>query len=67
MISSLKKAITKISRLKNKANNSGKLAVIKTHKIQRNIVVKLNEDAKKSFLKGFFTEKGFNYRQKITL
>ena len=54
MASSLKKAITKRPRLKNKANNSGKLAVKKAHKIQRNIVVKLNKEAKKSFLKRFF-------------
>ena len=54
MTSSLKKAITKIPRLKSKANNSGKLAVKKPHTIQSNIVVKLNEEAKKSFLKRFF-------------
>ena len=45
MTSQLRKAIIKRSRLNNKANKSGKPA----DKTQRNFVVKLNKEAKKTF------------------
>ena len=52
MTSSLRNAIMKRSRLKNKANNSCKLAVKTAYnKHKRNLVVKLNEEVKKIFLK----------------
>ena len=41
----------KRSRLKNKANKSGKPADKTAYKTQRNLVVKLNKEAKKSSLK----------------
>ena len=66
MTSQLRKAIMKRPGLKNKANKSGKPADKTTYKEQRNLVVKLNKEAKKYFLKIFwklcklfFTEKGF--------
>ena len=66
MTSQLRKAIMERSRLKNKANKSGKPADKTAYKAQRNLVVKLNKEAKKYFLKNFwklckpfFTEKGF--------
>ena len=74
------------SRLKNKANKSGKEEDLKAYKKQRNLVLKLNRKAKKNFLKScistndkmkntnlwdlckpFFTEKGSQYDQNITL
>ena len=74
------------SRLKNKANKSGKEEDLKAYKKQRNLVLKLNRKAKKNFLKScistndkmknknfwklckpFFTEKGSQYNQNITL
>ena len=39
------------SRLKNKANKSGKGEDLKAYKKQRNLVLKLNRKAKKNFLK----------------
>ena len=56
MTSQLRKAIMKKSRLKNKVNKSGKLADKTVYKTQRNLVVKLNKEAKKSFLKNQITE-----------
>ena len=74
------------SRLKNKANKSGKEEDLKAYKKQRNVFLKLNRKAKKNFLKScistndkmknknfwklckpFFTEKGSQYNQNITL
>ena len=74
------------SRIKNKANKSGKEEDLKAYKKQRNLVLKLNRKAKKNFLKScistndkmknknfwklckpFFTEKGSQYNQNITL
>ena len=58
------------SRLKNKANKSGKQEDLKAYKKQRNLVLKLNRKAKKNFrklCKPFFTEKGSQYDQDITL
>ena len=46
MTSHLRKAIMKRSRLKNKANKSGKPADKTAYKTQRNLVVKLNKEAK---------------------
>ena len=49
MTSSLRNAIMKRSRLKNKANNSSKLSVKTAYnKYKRNLVVKLNEEVKKN-------------------
>ena len=47
----LRKAIMKRSRLKNKANKSGKSADKTACNTQRNLVVKLNKKVKKTFLK----------------
>ena len=47
-------------RLKNKANNSGKSADKTAYKTQRNLVVKLNKEAKKSFLKNQITKNATN-------
>ena len=74
------------SRLKIKANKSGKEEDLKAYKKRRNLVLKLNRKAKKNFLiscistndkminknfwklcKPFFTGKGSQYRQNITL
>ena len=60
MTSQLRKAIMKRSRLKNKANKSGKLADKTAYKTQRNLVVKLNKEGKKSFLKNQITENTTN-------
>ena len=49
--SHLRKAIMKRSRYKNKANEIGKPADKTDYKTQRNLVVKLNKEPKKSFLK----------------
>ena len=52
MTSSLRNAIMKRSELKIKPNNSCKLAVKTAYnKHKRNLVVKLNEEVKKIFLK----------------
>ena len=53
MTSQLRKAIMKRSWLKNKANESGKPAdkTAYKNKTQRNLVVKLNKEVKKSSLK----------------
>ena len=56
----LRKAIMKRFWLKNKANKSGKPADKTTYKIQRNLVVKLNKEAKKSFLENQITENATN-------
>ena len=50
MTAQLRKAIMKRSPLKNKANKSAKLADKTAYKTQGNLVVKLNKEAKKSFL-----------------
>ena len=71
------------SRLKNKVNKSGKVEDLKAYKKQRNLILKLYRKAKKNFLKSciftnnnmvnknlctsFFTEKGSQYNQSITL
>ena len=66
MTSQMRKAIMKRSRLKNKANKSGKLADKTAYKTQRNLVVKLNKEAKKSFLKNQIKENATNKRnQKV--
>ena len=44
----IRKEIMTRSRLKNKANNSGKEEDLKAYKKQRNLVLKLNRKAKKS-------------------
>ena len=56
MTSQLRKAIMKRSRLKNKSNKSGKSANTTAYKAQRDLVVKLNKEAKKNFLKIQITE-----------
>ena len=56
MTSQLRKAIMKRSRLKNKANKSGKLDDKIAYEKHRNFVVKLNKDTKKSFLRSQITE-----------
>ena len=48
----------KRSRLKNKANKSGKEEDLKAYKKQRNLVLKLNRKAKKNFLKSCFSTNG---------
>ena len=50
----------KRSRIKNKANKSGKIADKRTYKTQGNLVVKLNKKAKNSFLKNQTTENPTN-------
>ena len=65
MTSQLRKTIMKRSRLKNEANRSGKPADKTAHKTQRNVVVKLNKEAKKSFLKNQITENVTNKTKKI--
>ena len=86
LTSLIRKEIMTRSRLKNKANKSGKEEDLKAYKKQRNLVLKLNRKAKKNFLKScistndkmknknfwklckpFFTEKGSQYNQNITL
>ena len=47
----IRKEIMTRSRLKNKANKSGKEEDLKTYKKQRNLVLKLNRKAEKNFLK----------------
>ena len=66
MISQLRKAIMKRPGLKNKANKNDKPADKTAYKAQRNLVVKLNKEAKIYFLKNFwklckpfFTKKSF--------
>ena len=56
IISQLRKAIMKRSRLKNKANKSCKPAGKTAYKTQRNLVVKFNKEGKKSFLKNQITK-----------
>ena len=56
MTSQLRKAIMKRSRLKNKANTSGKPDDKAAYKTQRNLVVKWTKRAKKCFLKNHITE-----------
>ena len=51
MTCQLRKVIMKWSWLKNRANKSGKPAAKTAYMAQRNFVVKLNKEAKKSFLK----------------
>ena len=51
MTSQLRNAIMKRSQLKNKANKRGKPADKTAYKTQRNLVIKLNKQARKSFLK----------------
>ena len=60
MTSQLRKAIRKKYRLKNRANKSSKPADKTVYKTQRNLVVKLNKEAKKSFLKNQITENAAN-------
>ena len=60
MIFQLRKAIMKRSRLKKKANESSKLADKAAYKTQINLVVKLNKEAQKSFLKNQITENATN-------
>ena len=82
----IRKEIMTRSRLKSKANKSGKEEDLKAYKKPRNLVLKLNRKAKKNLLKScistndkmknknfwklrkrFFTEKGSQYDQNITL
>ena len=51
LTSLIRKEIMTRSRLKNKANKSGKEEDLKAYKKQRNLVLKLNRKAKKNFLK----------------
>ena len=51
LTSLIRKEIKTRSRLKNKANKSGKEEDLKAYKKQRNLVLKLNRKAKKNFLK----------------
>ena len=86
LTSLIRKEIMTRSRLKNKANKSGKKEDLKAYKKQQNLVLKLNRKTKKNFLKScistndkmknknfwklckpFFTEKGSQYNQNITL
>ena len=62
MISHFRKAIMKRSRLKNKANKSGKPADKTAYKTPRNLVVKLNKEAKgpKNLSKNQITENATN-------
>ena len=64
MTSQLRKAIMKRSRLKNKANKSNKPADKTAYKTQRNLVVKLNKEAKNFFLKNHVTAKMQQTKQK---
>ena len=51
LTSLIRKEIMTRSRLKNKANKSGKEEDLKAYKKQRNLVLKLNRKAKRNFLK----------------
>ena len=70
MSSQLRKAIMKRSQIKSKANKSSKPFILfirhgdKTAYITpRNLVLKLNKEAKKSFLKNQITENATNKRK----
>ena len=63
--SHLRKAIMKRSRYKNKANEIGKPADKTDYKTQRNLVVKLNKEPKKSFLKKQITENATNKTKNV--
>ena len=63
MTSRLGEAIMKRSRLKNKANKSVTPADEKAIKTQSNLVVKLNKESKKSFLKKQITENATNKKK----
>ena len=52
----LRKEIMKRSRLKNKANNTVSVEDLKLHKIQRNVVTKLNKKLKRAYFKKNFRE-----------
>ena len=65
MTSQLRKAIIKRSRLKNKANKSGKPADKTAYKTQTNFAVKLNKEAKKSFLKKTNNTKCYKRNEKF--
>ena len=56
MTSQLRKVIMKRYRLKNKSNKSANSANIIAYKAQRDLVVKLNKEDKKKFLKIQITE-----------
>ena len=60
MTSQLTKVIMKRSQLKIKANKSGKPADKTAYKTLRDLVDKLNKEAKKSFLKNQITENTTN-------
>ena len=57
----IRKEIMTRSRLKNKANKSGKEKDLKAYKKQRNLVLKLNRKTKKNFLKSCIST---NYKMK---
>ena len=63
MTSRLGKTIMKRSRLKNKANKSVIPADKTASKTQSNLVVKLNKESKKSFLKNQITANAKNKRK----
>ena len=63
--SHLRKAIMKRSRYKNKANEIGKPADKTDYKTQRNLVIKLNKEPKKSFLKKQITENATNKTKNV--
>ena len=52
----LRKEIMKRSRLKNKANKTVSVEDLKLHKIQRNVVTKLNKKLKRAYFKKNFRE-----------
>ena len=61
LTSLIRKEIMTRSRLKNKANKSGKEEDLKAYKKQRNLVLKLNRKTKKNFLKSCIST---NYKMK---
>ena len=52
-------------RLKSKTNKSGKPADKTAYKTQKNLVINLNKEAKKSFLKNQITENASNVTKKF--
>lgn len=52
----LRKEIMKRSRLKNKANKTVSVEDLRLHKIQRNVVTKLNKKLKRAYFKKNFRE-----------
>ena len=63
--SQLRKAITKRSQLKNKADKTGKLADKTAYKTQRNLVAKLKKRRKKIFPKKTNNRKYYKQNEKF--